>query len=188
MSTPTGWGLDKANLGQEGGQPPAPATQPTRHLGELRAQCLRQKGAVLHRVPFTNTETAGTGLSEGTVHCALQSRAAGPPGAVAMEGVQRRGQGSQWSPDSPLAKSGELRAPCCQPGQALRVESVGGLHIGTGATKQRRGGAGQAVRRLRRLHGGGPSCRGRDGGGSGLDESSRLTCSLHRSSSRFPQL
>lgn len=51
-----------------------------------------------------------------------------------MKGVQR-GQGSPWSPDSPLAKSGELRAPCCQPGQALRVESVGGLHIGTEAAR-----------------------------------------------------
>lgn len=50
-----------------------------------------------------------------------------------------RGQGSQWSPDSPLIKSEELRAPCCQPGQALRVESVGGLHVRTGATKQRLG-------------------------------------------------
>lgn len=96
-----------------------------------------------------------------------------------------RGQGSQWSPDSPLTKSGELRAPCCQPGQALRVESVGGLHVRTGATKQRLGVASgeeapASPWRWTFLQVGAVT------GGSGLDESSHLTCSLHPSRLQVP--
>lgn len=73
----------------------------------------------------------------------------------------------------PLGKVWELTAPCCQLGQALRVESVGGLHVRTGATTQRRGGTGgeeapASPWRWTFLQ------VGAEGGGSGLDKSSRL--------------
>jgi len=64
-------------------------------------------------------------LSEETVHCALQSRVVWPLRTSGhAERARQERPGVTLESGGPSAKSGELRAPCCQPGQALRVGSA----------------------------------------------------------------
>lgn len=91
INPPLAGGLGKANVGQVGGQLPdsAPAPQPTRHLGEPQSSVPEtERGCPSSCTIYKYRDRRKKGLSEGTVHCALQSRVAGPLGAVAMEGVQ----------------------------------------------------------------------------------------------------
>lgn len=87
--------LDKANLRHVDSWPPAPATQLTRHLGEPQSSVPEtERRCPSSRTIYKYGDQRKKGLSEGTVHCALQSRGAGSLKSVAMTGVQTGEAGS----------------------------------------------------------------------------------------------